>query len=460
MTSLLSITSSLIMFTCNYVELRWRFRVSSEQIFSASAYGMFPCLFSSCSVLQTRFRVFNKNHMFPYVSPDESLLFSFSPSPYRASFVSNPCDRVVTFCFFRSYFSFFQQPQQSLPVVTSSGRIHPVAVNDHVFLVEDLQYRVTKIFPEEGSFRLQKIKCRDCPFKRSLKQIWLPLPATCEVSVTADLPTANCICPEPIPPQILPDTSDSAVQVDLPQCDAMDEWVSLMTDNSSVDNLEKTVSEAPKQLEQSQLHFRSSQQTEAALHSQVASLTNEIEHLRSRLQDLTDTHNDLMNQSMAQIETIGSLRSQLTKKSSTAEPILRLLRQLLVTLPTDFDDDHTPDDTLYHFLCCALDADTATLSGRANLLLKCLHPDNSPTPEDPLVQASGRSVTLITLMKRTLTTPALRQVYDHSGLEGLRRLLRSTLRCPRCTPSAPDGFSAPQERLEYPQLELLLSYGT
>ena len=316
---------------------------------------------------------------------------------------------------------------------------------------------MTKLFPEEGSVRLQKINCRDRPFKRSLKQIWLPPPATCEVSVTADLPSANC--PEPIPHQILPDISHSAVQVDMPQRDAMDEWVCLMTDYSSVDNLEKAVTEARKQLEQSQLQLRSTQQTEAALHSQVASLTTEVEHLRSRVQDFTDSHNDLMNHSMTQLETIGSLRSQLTNKSSTAEPILRLLRQLLLTLPTDFDDDLTPDDT-YRFLCCAPDADTATLSGSANLLLKCLHPDKFPTPEDPLVQAAGRLVTLITLIKRTLTTPALRQVYNHCGLEGLRRLLRSTLRCPRCTPSAPNGFPAPQGRLEYPQLELLLSYGT
>ena len=358
---LLSITSSLSIFTCIYVELRWRFRVSSEQISSVSAHGMFPCLLFRCSVLQTRFRVFNKYHMFPYVSPSEAPPFFF-----------NPCDRTVMFCFFRSYFNFFERPQQSLPVLTSSGRFHSVAVNDHVFLVEDLQYRVTKIFPEEGSVRLQKINCRDRPFKRSLKQIWLPPPVTCEVSVTADLPTANCFCPEPMPPQILPDISDSAVQMDLPQRDAMDEWVSLMTDN-----LEQAVSEARKQLEQSQQQLRSTQQAEAALQSQVASLTTEVEHLRSRLQDLTATHNDLMNHSMAQLETIGSLRSQLTNKSSNAEPILRLLRQLLLTLPTDFDDDLTPDDTLYHFLCCAPDADTATLSGSANLLLKCLHPDKS-----------------------------------------------------------------------------------
>ena len=125
----------------------------------------------------------------------------------------------------------------------------------------------------------------------------------------------------------------------------MDEWVSLMTDYSSVDNLEKAVSEARKQLEQSQLQLRSTQQAEAALHSQVGSLTNEVKHLRSSLPDLTDTHKDLINHSMAQFETIGSLRSQLTDKSSNAKPILRFLLQLLLTLSTDFDDDLTPDDT-------------------------------------------------------------------------------------------------------------------
>ena len=269
------------------------------------------------------------------------------------------------------------------------------------------------IFPEESSIRLQKINCRDRPFERSLKQIWLPPSGTCEVSVTANLPTANCFCPDPIPPQTLPDVFDSGVQVDMPQRDAMDEWVSLMTDYSSVDNLEKAVSDARKQLEQSHLPLRSTQQAEAALHAQVGSLTTEVKHLRSRLWDLTDTHNDLIDHSTAQFETIGSLRSQVTNKSSNSEPILRLLRQLLLTLPTDFDDDLTADDTLYHFLCCAPDADTATLSGRAILLLKCLHPEKSPTPEDPLVQAAGRLVTLITLIKRTLTTPALRQVYNH-----------------------------------------------
>ena len=83
--------------------------------------------------------------------------------------------------------------------------------------------------------------------------------------------------------------------------------------------------------------------------------------------------------------------------------------------PHRFRHHHTPDATLYHFLFCAPNADTATLSGRANLLLESLHPDQSPTPAD-LAQAAGRLMTFITLIKRTFTTPALRQVYNHCGL--------------------------------------------
>ena len=139
---------------------------------------------------------------------------------------------------------------------------------------------------------------------------------------------------------------------------------------------------------------------------------------------------------------------------------LRLLRQLLLTLPTEFDDGLTSDDILNNFLWCAPKVDTATLAGRANFLLKCLHPDKSLTPVYLLIQKANRLVTFISLMKWTLTTPFRRQVYDHCSWEGLHCLLRIILRYPRCTLIAPDGFPAAQGRLRYPQLELPYSYGT
>ena len=70
----------------------------------------------------------------------------------------------------------------------------------------------------------------------------------------------------------------------------------------------------------------------------------------------------------------------------------------------------TPDYTLYHFSCSSPDADAATLSSNSNLFLRSLHPDKSSTPEDPLVQAAGRLVPLITIIKRNLTSPSIRKV--------------------------------------------------
>ena len=54
--------------------------------------------------------------------------------------------------------------------MTSSGQIQSVAVNDQVFLVEELQYGVTKVFRQDGNVQQQKINCRDRPSKRSVKQ--------------------------------------------------------------------------------------------------------------------------------------------------------------------------------------------------------------------------------------------------------------------------------------------------
>ena len=126
-----------------------------------------------------------------------------------------------------------------------------------------------------------------------------------------------------------------------------------------------------------------------------------------------------------------SLRSQLTFKFSNIEPIPCLLH-FLSTNTTDFDDDFAANDMLYNVLCCEPEADTATFSGRANLLIKCRHPDKSPTQDDPLSQAAGGLVPFITLIMRTLTTPVLRQVYEYWSLEVLPRLLSNNLCCPRC----------------------------
>ena len=274
---------------------------------------------------------------------------------------------------------------------------------------------------------------------------------------------STCDCPDPERPRFLPDMSDFATQVEMETSTAHDTWCSLMTDYSSVDRLQRAFDEVKVEAKtyfdfNSQLleDMAEAQRQASAeftqLRSEHEAFLCDKEQLKASLTVLNATHNELMAHSLDQTEQIGEL------PSTVPEPILCLLRQLLLTLPTDFDEEMTLDDTLFHFLCSSPDADPATLSSISNLLLQNLHPEKSSTTEDPLVQAAGRLVPLITIIKRNLTSPLIRKVYDHCGLVGLHRLLQCFLRCHRCIPCAPDGVPTRQGRLGYPQLQLLFSY--
>ena len=162
-----------------------------------------------------------------------------------------------------------------------------------------------------------------------------------------------------------------------------------------------------------------------------------------------------MAHSLSQTEQIGELSSRLPEKQPA---LLPFHRTLLLTLPTDFTDDNTPDDSLYYFLCADPVADQTTLSSNANILLRFLHLDKSPNLEDPSVKAAAHLVPLITLIKRVLTIPALQLVYDHCGLTGLQCLLNHKLRCIHCMPVEDTGPPLQQGPVEYPQLHLLLTY--
>ena len=142
--------------------------------------------------------------------------------------LNNVC---IISCCFRSHFNLFStQPARRHPVLTSSGRIHPVAVGDHVYLVEDIQYHTTKLSPDSDSVCLQKINSRNRPFKRSIRQFWLPPPTTSEYFAFTDLPRTNCFCPEPLPPPVLPEVMDTSIQADKDKESALNDRVTVTTD--------------------------------------------------------------------------------------------------------------------------------------------------------------------------------------------------------------------------------------
>ena len=235
------------------------------------------------------------------------------------------------------------------------------------------------------------------------------------------LPTLIChlflACVPTEPPRLLPDTCHSTTQVDVPATtNDLDKWSSLMTDFSSVDRLQQAFDEARVEARtyfdlNSQLLTdlatvrQEAEEEAAALQQQIQALQADNKHLRSSVADLHATHNSLMAHSLSQTEQIGDLRSRLFDKQP---PLLPFHRTLLLTLPMDFSDDNTPDDSLHYSLCTDPAADQTTLASNANTLLRFLHPDKSPNPDDPVVKAAARLVTLITQIKSVLTTPALR----------------------------------------------------
>ena len=152
------------------------------------------------------------------------------------------------FLIFRSSFQFVGRsavPSLTVPVIISSGRVAPVSVGDTFLLVEDVKYRVQKLFPSDGTVVLRKINTRDRPFKRFISQFWVPPPSTQDAVADVDMRLALWLCPDPEPPRLLPDTCDSTTQVDLPSTtNDLDKWCSLMTEYSSVNRLQQAFDEA------------------------------------------------------------------------------------------------------------------------------------------------------------------------------------------------------------------------
>ena len=213
------------------------------------------------------------------------------------------------FFVFRSSFQFLGRstaPSPAVPVITSSGRVATIGVGDTVLLVEDVKYRVQKLFPSDGTVVLQKINTRDRPFKRFISQLWVPPPSTHDAVADVDMPLAPCLCPDPEPPRLLPDTCDSTTQVDIPSTTTdLDKWCSLMTDYSSVDRLQQAFDEARIEARtyfdlNSQLLTdlaavrKEAGEAVAALNAQIKTLQADNKHLRSSLADLNATHNSLM----------------------------------------------------------------------------------------------------------------------------------------------------------------------
>ena len=363
------------------------------------------------------------------------------------------------FCF-RSAFPFFSSPAPArTPVVTCSGRVASVGVGDIVHLVEDTSYVIKKLFPDGRTCLLQRVNDTRPPFRRFLNQLWVPPPPTSESVAEVDLPSTNCLCPDPVAPPL---TDEVEVQVDLVKQDAMDEWCSLMTDFSSIENLERAFNDAKKECSQLHEGFIEAYCQLKAVQAEHETVLKREEELRTALKELNETHNSLMADSLLKIDEISDLRSRLARAdNSSSNALLSLIRSHLLSLPTDFYATTTPSTIFYHFLCCTPSASDETVALHAKTLLRFLHPDKTSTSyDDPQVNAAAHLVPLITSIKRVLGHTTLRRVYDHCGLYGLQFLLDSDHTCADCLPTDSNGNRLPQGPTAYPQLVVLFHLST
>ena len=193
-----------------------------------------------------------------------------------------------------------------------------------------------------------------------------------------------------------------------------------------------------------------------AARASIDKLITQVQQLRAFIQDLNILHNSLMKDSVDNLEEISSLRTRL---SQTDNPHIKALSKTpqrnLLSLPTDLSAASTPDDSLYQYLCSNPSADMATIAQHTNTFIRSLNLDKTGSSINPPAVTASRQTLVLTNIKRVLTQPTLRAVYDYCGLTGLQELLDNHLRCPLCTPSDANGSPTRQGRCEYQHLFLL-----
>ena len=149
-----------------------------------------------------------------------------------------------------SFFCFrFQFPAAPVPApfLLSSGRVQSLADEYVVRLLDKDDYRVKRINPATQTVVLQKNNSNNRCFARPATEIWLPPPISHSLSVEVDCPPpaafrdSSPVPPKLIPPKLIVDTCDRAVDASL---DADDSIELLVSEFSSVGELSKGFEEA------------------------------------------------------------------------------------------------------------------------------------------------------------------------------------------------------------------------
>ena len=92
-----------------------------------------------------------------------------------------------------------------------------------VRLLDPFEYRVIRINPTSQNVTLKKINApQNRLFVRAANQLWVPPPTSLSISVNVNEPTENCLCSPRLPPAVLPETFDIAVDASMDAEKAME----------------------------------------------------------------------------------------------------------------------------------------------------------------------------------------------------------------------------------------------
>ena len=241
----------------------------------------------------------------------------------------------------------------------------------------------------------------------------LPLPSP---SVWMSTSPLKIVCSPPLPPPVLPDTFDVALDASMDAEEAME---LLVTEFDSVQRLQKGFEEA-------RVAASNTFQVLGKTVQELREKETKITALNQRLTALNE-NSSLLARTFELTEEVSSLKAAAVNPQLHQAYKEMLLHQMS-TYPTTLD--FAPESMLYDLLCCLPTASADTLNSRARHILLLIHPDKNPSapantaPLVPLVQEA----------KTILLNRHLRQVYNCCGVDGVRRAQQQLRTCMVCNP--------------------------
>ena len=304
----------------------------------------------------------------------------------------------------------------------SDGRIHHLARGHVVRILDVMDYRVVRVNPKTQSVMVQRINSCDRPLGKNAKELWLPPPQTTSQqtdSQAAEQFPLMCDCPSPVPPPVLPDTVDVAVETFM----EADECLNLVAEGfDSVQALKSQLDELTMAKQTVFNLLQASVDMCRTREQELAESENKIKSMQQQLNALTTENEELLKRTFQQTEELTNLKLEAATVSQHKLTADFLMHQLS-TYPIDLD--YPPPNVLFDLLCLEPTTDQEKIQNHARHLLRLFHLDKNPQ----VLMRVAQLIPVIKEAKHVLGDRALNKVYQCCGMEGVRRARRRLRAC-------------------------------